>query len=390
MIKNLLNKLGGALLLAALLSIMPAVAQDSATRVYIKTAATVEPGVTTSQKLVISMDATNATERYCAFQMDIVLPDGLEFEYNKSGKPRITMVKPGVYPSYTEFDDDDNELSVYTHSLNMSEINGGIRVIVYSSDPDEDLRYFAKKKGDLLNVYVKTTPYIKPGDVDITLRGVTFSKLDATAGYRADELTLKGLTAEATSTLHVNVSATNKYSTAVFPFDINAVPAGLQICSCNSTDGENLVLTPQSSAKAYTPYILYAPDGFSGTLSGAVDASKYSETVTDGYLSGTVVPTEVSGGNGHYVMQNKGEGPMFYKVTDTSFSIPAGKCWLTLPANLQGSALFRLDGTTGISEVKCESGEVKAVYDLTGRKVNVENGKLKGLYIVDGKKVLVK
>ena len=146
-------------------------------------------------------------------------------------------------------------------------------------------------------------------------------------------------------------------------------------------------MTKQSNAKAYTPYILYAANGYSGTLSGAVDESKYSATVTDGYLSGTVVPTEVSGGNGHYVMQNKGEGPMFYKVTDTSFSIPAGKCWLTLPANLQGSVAFRLDGTTGISEVKGESGKMKAIYDLQGRKVYTPS---KGLYIIDGKKVLVK
>ncbi len=389
MVKKLLEKLGAALMVAALFGTMPAVAQEPAAKVYIKSPVTVEPGVTTSQKLVISMDATNAEETFCAFQMDIVLSDGLEFEY-RNGKPRITMVKPGVYPSYTEWDDDDNEVSVYTHSLNMSEINGGIRVIVYSSDPDEDLRYFAKKKGDLLNVYVKTTPYLKPGDVNITLRGVTFANLDATAGFKADELILTGLTAEATSTLPVKVSSTNKFSTAVFPFDVDAIPAGLEVYSCNSTNGENLVLTKQSKAVAYTPYILYAENGFDGTLSGAVDASKYSEVVSDGYLRGAVAAQEIDGGNGCYVMQNKGDGVMFYSVDDDSFSIPAGKCWLALPAALQGSASFRLDGTTGIGEVKGENGEVKTIYDLTGRKVNAENGKLKGLYIINGKKVLVK
>ena len=49
---------------------------------------------------------------------------------------------------------------------------------------------------------------------------------------------------------------------------------------------------------------------------------------------------------------------------------------------------------TGIDEVydevKGESGKVKAIYDLTGRKLKGENGKLKGIYIIDGKKVLVK
>ena len=137
----------------------------------------------------------------------------------------------------------------------------------------------------------------------------------------------------------------------------------------------------------HTPYILYAENGFDGTLSGDVDASKYSEVVTDGYLCGAVAAQEIGGGNGYYVMQNKGEGVMFYSVDDTTFSIPAGKCWLALPAALQGSASFRLDGTTGIDEVKGESGKVKTIYDLTGRKV--ENP-AKGIYIINGNKVLVK
>ena len=43
---------------------------------------------------------------------------------------------------------------------------------------------------------------------------------------------------------------------------------------------------------------------------------------------------------------------------------------------------------TGIGEVKSENGEMKAIYDLTGRQIN-EITKA-GIYIVNGKKVLVK
>ena len=43
---------------------------------------------------------------------------------------------------------------------------------------------------------------------------------------------------------------------------------------------------------------------------------------------------------------------------------------------------------TGISEVKGECGNVKGIYDLTGRKV--ENPAAPGIYIIDGVKVLVK
>lgn len=54
-----------------------------------------------------------------------------------------------------------------------------------------------------------------------------------------------------------------------------------------------------------------------------------------------------------------------------------------------GSAEWTIvNGTdTGIDEVKGENGNVKAIYDLTGRKVEVPT---KGIYIIDGKKVFVK
>lgn len=355
-------------------------------RVYIKSPLTVEPGASkTNIYFTLSLDGEQAEERFVAFQMDIVLPEGLEMEYTKAGKPRITMVKPGVYPSYTDYDDKGEEIAVYTHSLNISEVGNAVRVIVYSSDPDEELRYFTKKSGDLLKVYVRPTAYLKPGDVEVTLRDVSFSKIDAT-GNTEKEVKLTGITAAATSTLSLKVSAANQYGTAVLPFDVEDIPAGLEVYSCHKTSDEYLLLERQSSIKAYTPYILYAANGFEGTLSGTVDASKYSETVTDGYLTGTVVTKEIGGGEGHYVMQNKGDGPMFYKVADTSFSIQPGKCWLTLPSELQGSVAFRLDGTTGIEESESINQKSGIIYDLTGRRVSKISDR--GIYIIDGRKVI--
>ena len=46
-----------------------------------------------------------------------------------------------------------------------------------------------------------------------------------------------------------------------------------------------------------------------------------------------------------------------------------------------------VEAPTGVDEVKGENGEVKAIYDLTGRKVAEP---VKGIYIINGKKVLVK
>lgn len=311
-----------------------------------------------------------AYDDYTAFQFDLVLPAGLELVYCE-GEPEIYMSEEDdVYTARR----DDHTIAYKVHP-------GFVRITCYSST-----NKIIASAGNLVDIYVRPTAYLKPGAVEIKLLDASISRTNAT-GNTTKEIILTGLTAKATSTLPVKVSATNKYSTAVFPFDVDAIPAGLEVYSCNSTNGENLVLAKQSKAMAYTPYILYATNGYEGTLSGTVDASKYSEVVTDGYLCGAVAAQEIDGGNGYYVMQNKGEGVMFYSVDDDSFSIPAGKCWLALPTELQGSASFRLDGSTGISEVKGEKGEVKTIYDLLGRKVQIPST---GIYIIDGKKALIR
>ena len=68
----------------------------------------------------------------------------------------------------------------------------------------------------------------------------------------------------------------------------------------------------------------------------------------------------------------------------------ANKAYLVVPgASEVASYSFRFgEGTTGISEVKGESGNVKGIYDLTGRRV--ETITAPGIYVVNGKKVLVK
>ncbi|MBQ5644622.1 MAG: hypothetical protein IIV04_02860 [Bacteroidaceae bacterium] len=65
--------------------------------------------------------------------------------------------------------------------------------------------------------------------------------------------------------------------------------------------------------------------------------------------------------------------------------LPAGS--LKQGASNSKSLGLYFPGTTDIENVKTESGKVKAIYDLQGRKVDTTS---KGLYIIDGRKVLVK
>ena len=57
-------------------------------------------------------------------------------------------------------------------------------------------------------------------------------------------------------------------------------------------------------------------------------------------------------------------------------------------AGLKSVSAYEFTGVTGINEVKGENGNVKTIYDLTGRRV--ETITAPGIYVVNGKKVLVK
>ena len=81
-----------------------------------------------------------------------------------------------------------------------------------------------------------------------------------------------------------------------------------------------------------------------------------------------------------------------------TYSYRCGSAWLNnankayLPASEVANKSaqffgFDWDGTTVIEEVEGENGEVKTIYDLTGRKI--ENP-ARGIYIVNGNKVVIK
>ena len=366
---KILQKLLPKLVLLLCLGVGSLSAMAQSERVYATGKLELIPGGDTeTQYFAINLE--NATMNYVAYQMDIVLPDGVELAYYE-GEPDIYIDDVTLYP---------NKRGTPYHSLAVKVNKGFIRVMCYDGDANRELK---STSGELFVVGVVASPYVKPGEIKVELRNVTFSDIDLNGPkYDSFEPSTVG-TASSTSTLTLKVSASNKFSTAILPFDA-ALPQGLEAYSCESTDGENLVLTKQEVMTAFTPYILYAPNGYDGALTGTVDAEKYQAQVTNGYLTGTVVAHEVTGGAGHYVLQNQGEGPMFYRVGDTSFNIPAGKCWLTLPASQQGVSALQLQSPTGIETIPVNTLNPNTVYDLSGRKVT---NPTKGLYIVGGKKV---
>ena len=78
-------------------------------------------------------------------------------------------------------------------------------------------------------------------------------------------------------------------------------------------------------------------------------------------------------------------GDVEIKITNTVLSRQDGSTYK--PADCTATVTVTDGSTTGIDDVKGENGEMKTIYDLQGRKVEVPS---EGLYIIDGKKVMIK
>ncbi len=309
---------------------------------------------------------------YTAFGADIYLPDGYSFALNRRGNPSVTIDTS-----------DNSEMldAAHTYGANIQN-DGSLRVTIYSSNSTE----FWETSGLLLKVGISASGYAKPGAANIEIRKCFFVTSEGVKYITADRIISDKVSASTVSTLPFNVSSAAKWSTCILPFSAT-IPTGVKAYTCTSNDDEYIHLTEANSLSAYTPYILYAENGYTGTLTGTVDPAGYPETgvVNVKYLNGAIVPQTATNG---FILQNQSEGVKFYAIADDdSFLIPAGKCWMTLPgsgANGAKALGFKIDGANGIKNTVSIPAS-SLIFDISGRQQqNVVNG----IIIKNGKKIL--
>ena len=165
--------------------------------------------------------------------------------------------------------------------------------------------------------------------------------------------------------------------------------------------GNNVTLTQiEDVIPANTAVILEGAEGkytFNVSETGAA-------AVTGNLLKGTITSTNIIG-QAYVLGVVEGETGLYKTQMSTValssasgnvsvFKNNAYKAYLpasAVPAAAQGAANFSFrfegEGTTGVENVEVEN-EVKAIFDLTGRRVEAITAP--GIYIVNGKKVLVK
>ena len=173
------------------------------------------------------------------------------------------------------------------------------------------------------------------------------------------------------------------WSTLYLDYNV-VVPEDVVCYAISGVEGTSVILDEVTGVlPANTAVIVEAEEGeytFEVTEESAVVESEMLGTTKNEYITKDAYVLSIVDGNvGLYKAQM------------------AGGVWLNnankayLPASVANGAAsysFRFgEGTTGISEVKGDNGNVKTIYDLTGRQVNAVE---RGIYIINGKKVLVK
>jgi hypothetical protein len=331
----------------------------------------------------VSLDGSQI---YTAYNLDLYLPAGITVMGDGEEYYIYSTEDESFYPYTTG----KGGKKTFKHQVSFRVSDGDSHIrLACSSNENAD---FKANSGDLFIVYVtidnaSLVASFSPKPI-VKFSGLNLTKSDETAFHPADFACRPFTTGIPTSrTLPVNVSAENKIGTLILPFDAE-LPSGLKAYSCNAVVDDLLTLTSAASLEACKPYIVYAESGYSGNLSGTAelsDDSNVTDVFTEGYLTGVLTGTTVNTG---YILQNQGSGPKFYDAEDVTFSLPAGRCYLTPPSGGEVKVfVFDLENTTSIEEMFNVQCSMFNTYDLQGRKVSSPQ---RGIYIQGTRKVVIK
>ena len=125
-------------------------------------------------------------------------------------------------------------------------------------------------------------------------------------------------------------------------------------------------------------------------------AANYTAVIEQNIMAGSVEDSYIEGAA--YILANGENGVGLYKAAlncdetgadgTTHFLNNAGKAYMRLPEQQNSATFYGFEwtGTTAIEGIEATAGE-KAIYDLTGRKIDAIT--VPGLYIINGVKTIV-
>ncbi len=185
-----------------------------------------------------------------------------------------------------------------------------------------------------------------------------------------------------------------KYQTLYLNYDAE-IPDGVEAYIATEYDDEWLYMNEiKETIPARTAVILKASKGNYTFIYSENDVEQLDNNILQGTLWEQTI-TKDAENYSYYVLANKDNAiGMYNPVNGTNegeFRNNANKAYLQISStNITSFAFFGFrddEGATAIDEVNDEDENIKAIYDLTGRKIETPN---KGIYIINGKKLLVK
>ena len=172
------------------------------------------------------------------------------------------------------------------------------------------------------------------------------------------------------------------YTTFVAPYNIDAMPEGVEAYACQVVEDDHVHLTAVDAIPEGEAVVLKNTGTYTfSPAAGAVELGAENDLLPS---DGTV-----QGGANIFALADKSEGVGFYRVGE-EIAVPAGKGYLVIGvgggAGVKAFYGFDEDDATAIEMVNGQSSMVNGpIFNLAGQRMSKQQ---KGVNIINGKKIL--
>ncbi|MBD5359488.1 MAG: hypothetical protein HDR79_03740 [Bacteroides sp.] len=245
---------------------------------------------------------------YMAYNFDLILPAGVTFpETGTIGSPG--QINPG-------------------HMVSSAVKDHGSRakVICFSIMNEE----FSAPVGSIADINLTVHPLAKAGDNEVEFREFVFNSKDPAIGFpiqwtpgnTMQNSATASISIPAERTVDINIPESERWATLILPFPLTELPDGVFAYRATSiNDTHEVELEEVSALDPYKPYIIYAPQGWTETLSGIASADDFptDAIANHGVLTANVNHHEREDG---YLFSPHPENPTFTIVPESTHLDP--------------------------------------------------------------------